>query len=558
MRQLAIQEIKQLESQGCSAQDWSSILVHEQFQTSDVRHTTFSGHVEIGAGVLLDHVGMIENYRIGNNTHICRVNELVATHSWPDKFYEEGITVGNEAGGINIHFKPYHNEKLDWIEAHYPTYVVHTHNNAINGLHTYNEVGEGCSIRNSGTIRNVHLKEGVSIDGAAHLEEGELHNECLVGPQVIARKFSIGPHSQVTDGAKLYHVITTRSCKIGKGFMAENCYFGHHSELFCGEACAIFAGPHTVSHHKSTLLIGGEFSFYNAGSNTNQSNHAYKLGPLHHGVLARGSKTASGSHILWPMQTAAFTMVMGKIKSHPSLTDLPFSYVIAEGEKVYVAPGVNIGTSGTFRDILKWRRRGSDEYSYLGEYEFLSPLIIQQIIKGIDVLNRLEKEQGSDTEEYLYNGAIIRRRALVKGRKRYLLALRLYAYKIVPSNEILEEAYEWQWTDVAGLPVVEECLEEVCQLLGASNTPEKCKEAIRQLDVLYTTKARQWGNAILTKMWGESFTCGKIQKEALQAIEEWKDLLKADAEKEILMGDVAPEVFAHFCQDMELTCLEAL
>jgi hypothetical protein len=39
------------------------------------------------------------------------------------------------------------------------------------------------------------------------------------------------------------------------------------------------------------LLLAGLFSFFNAGSGTNQSNHLYKLGPVHQGVLERGCKT---------------------------------------------------------------------------------------------------------------------------------------------------------------------------------------------------------------------------------------------------------------------------
>ena len=42
----------------------------------------------------------------------------------------------------------------------------------------------------------------------------------------------------------------------------------------------------------ATLLIGTMLSFYNAGSATNYSNHAYKMGPIHYGTLARGCKTA--------------------------------------------------------------------------------------------------------------------------------------------------------------------------------------------------------------------------------------------------------------------------
>ena len=74
-----------------------------------------------------------------------------------------------------------------------------------------------------------------------------------------------------------------------------------------GEACAIFAGPFTVSMHKSSLLIAGMYSFLNAGSGSNQSNHMYKLGPIHQGIVERGSKTTSDSYILWPARVGAFS-----------------------------------------------------------------------------------------------------------------------------------------------------------------------------------------------------------------------------------------------------------
>lgn len=91
-----------------------------------------------------------------------------------------------------------------------------------------------------------------------------------------------------------------------------------------------FAGPFTVTHHKSTLLIAGMFSFMNAGSGSNQSNHMYKLGPIHQGALERGAKTTSDSYILWPARIGAFSLVMGRHVNHPDTSDLPFSYLIED------------------------------------------------------------------------------------------------------------------------------------------------------------------------------------------------------------------------------------
>ena len=49
-------------------------------------------------------------------------------------------------------------------------------------------------------------------------------------------------------------------------------------------------GPYTVSHHKSSLLIAGMFSFFNAGSGSNQSNHLFKSGAVHQACLLYTSR----------------------------------------------------------------------------------------------------------------------------------------------------------------------------------------------------------------------------------------------------------------------------
>lgn len=553
-RQLTTEEIKKLEQQGCSAEDWTKVLVEEEFATDQVRHTHFEGIVEIGEGVHIDHVGVIGNYVIDNNVTICRVNELV-TDEWIELLlYKEGLAVGNEAGEPNICFTFSPNEKQDWIRMHYPALFTPQFGKAEEKCTSpQGLIGKNCIIKNCGTIRNVNMDKDVCLEGATHLENGILHEESHIGTQVIARTFNIGPRTKVTDGAKLYHVITTNDCKIGKGFMAENCYFGHHCEMFCGEACAIFAGPHTVSHHKSTLLIGGEFSFYNAGSNTNQSNHAYKLGPVHHGTLARGSKTASGSHILWPMQTAPFSMVMGKVKTHPDLRALPFSYIIADGEKVFVAPGMNLGTAGTFRDVLKWKQRGSSPYT--GEYDFLSPFVMQSVFKGIDTLEALQQTFGTNVEEYPYKGTFIRRSALVKGLDRYRLAIHLYATKIAPTKEIVDEAREWHWIDVAGLPMVEELLTQGYDYL---NPGLKETRPWDKVNAFYTTQSQQWGAAMLAHRYGETFTNGELLQKGEKALEEWKALLIGDARKELALGDMDEALVTDFIQKVEKSSKDSL
>ena len=174
---------------------------------------------------------------------------------------------------------------------------------------------------------------------------------------MIADNFIISSGSHLTDNATFTNCFIGQACHFGHGYSASDSLFFSNCQGENGEACAIFAGPFTVTHHKSTLLIAGHFSFMNAGSGSNQSNHMYKLGPIHQGILERGAKTSSDSYILWPSRVGAFSLVMGRHVNHSDTTWLPFSYLIEQQNTTYLVPGVNLRSVGTIRDAQKWPKR---------------------------------------------------------------------------------------------------------------------------------------------------------------------------------------------------------
>ena len=144
----------------------------------------------------------------------------------------------------------------------------------------------------------------------------------------MAENFIISSNTSVDNACIISNCFIGQGCLLDKHYSAEHSLFFANSQGFNGEACSIFAGPYTVTHHKSTLLIAGMFSFMNAGSGSNQSNHMYKLGPIHQGILERGAKTTSNSYILWPSKVGAFTLVSGRHYKNVDSSSLPFSYLI--------------------------------------------------------------------------------------------------------------------------------------------------------------------------------------------------------------------------------------
>jgi hypothetical protein len=240
------------------------------------------------------------------------------------------------------------------------------------------------------------------------------------------------------------------------------------------------------------------------------------MGPIHWGTLERGAKTASGSHILWPANIGAFSMVMGKLTTHPRLQNLPFSYILATGEKTYIVPGINLKTVGTWRDINKWPKRDGRPQSArrdIIDFDFPNPYIIQFVIAGKEILQSLLEQQGLDADEYRFEGCYIKYKALIDGIKYYDLALRLYTAEL-PTDE---------WLDLCGMLTPKKNID---MLISDINEGEvtTTDEIVDNL----TTQARH--NKYL-------YSQAKTP-EYLEAYDEWLEMIRRDAEREFAMGDV--------------------
>ena len=254
-------------------------------------------------------------------------------------------------------------------------------------------------------MKNVRIGDYAYISGACRLSNGSINsNEAApvrVGDGVICDDFILSSGSHVDDGAMLTRCFVGQACKLGHNYSASDSLFFSNCQGENGEACAIFAGPFTVTHHKSTLLIAGMFSFMNAGSGSNQSNHMYKLGPIHQGTLERGAKTTSDSYILWPARVGAFSLVMGRHVNHSDTSNLPFSYLIEQNNTTYLVPGVNLRSVGTIRDAQKWPKRdGRKDPNKLDfiNYNLLSPYTVQKMSGQRRAVRHLLFPQRQDTQ----------------------------------------------------------------------------------------------------------------------------------------------------------------
>lgn len=466
LRKLTQEEIRQLGQQGCTATDWQSIEVAPDFTPAYIHNTRFSGNIRLGnfnhiftlEGGLPKHSGLsnvtLHNCNIGNDVLIENIANYIANYDIEEKCFiqnanlivTEGrssfgngiqVAVLNETGGREVPIFNQLSAHLAYIIALYRHFPVLTEN-LKKLISDYTEkissdqgrIGKEVRIINTGSIRNVMIGDHTVIDGASRLKNGSVNSNAeapvYIGHNVMTEDFIISSGAHITDGAALVRCFIGQACHLGHLFSAHDSLFFSNCQGENGEACSVFAGPYTVTMHKSSLLIAGMFSFLNAGSGSNQSNHLYKLGPIHQGIVERGSKTTSDSYILWPAKIGAFSLIMGRHVSHPDTSDLPFSYLIEQNNQTYLVPAVNLRSVGTIRDALKWpkrdKRTDSRHLDFIN-FNLLSPYTIQKMLTGVEVLKTLQQISGETSEEYSYQSAHIKNGSLKKGIYYYSMAI---------------------------------------------------------------------------------------------------------------------------------------
>lgn len=602
-RSLTLEEIELLERNGCTAEDWGRISVAEDFGPEHIANVAFYGDVCLGvfdkqieveegffrhAGIrnavlrdvtvgdncLIENVGnYISRYDIGEECYISNVGRIAA---------DEGATYGNgnvvpvmnEAGDGNVIV-------YDGLTSQMAAFMV-THaadrelweelkavvSRFVDGHRPERAViGYRVKIVNTREITNTIVCDECEINGASWLSDCTLSGTpeagIYIGNDVICENTVVAAGASVLDGARIDNCFVGEACHIGKGFSAESSLFFANSYMDNGEACAAFCGPFSVSHHKSTLLIGGMFSFYNAGSGTNFSNHAYKLGPVHYGTLERGSKTASGAHVLMPARIGAFSMVMGKVQCHPDTADLPFSYVIASGDTTYIVPGRNLVTVGTYRDTGKWPRRDMRPHGQrqsLVCFDWLSPYTISAVIRGKQLLENLREEQGCDAEEYRYGGCVIRNQALAKGIMYYDMTIRLYMGEAVRGHycELPESSTgTGGWQDLGGMIVPDSEVEQLAYDIrsGAIDEVEMIDDRMITMFRSYEDYKWNWTYRVILDYFGlDTLTEDDLQRIAGEyeaAHKEWTAAIRRDAEREYALGDVEESVLNAFLDKLD-------
>lgn len=636
MRTLTPSEITRLEENRCHAEDWQKITVGENFSADRLYDVQFIGECSIGSNsdtVTTDmgfelptgirHARII-NSTIGDNTLVenvsaficnadigdnCIVNNVSVIQTTEGTTFGQGntISVMNESGEGNVVLysgltsqiaaltvlPPCLGEQYDdgdaTIEARRQAKDAVRRmvmEEVMSRMPKRTLIEDNVRITDTIEITNSWITQWTEVRGAQRISETTLwsrqDNSVFVGAGAILDGCIVTLGSSVSNNAIAKNCFIGENSTLTDGFSATDSLFFANSYMANGEACAAFCGPFSVSHHKSTLLIGGMYSFYNAGSGTNFSNHAYKMGPIHYGIMERGAKTASGAHILWPAHIGAFTMCMGKIATHPDTSALPFSYVIGDGTDTYIVPARNIATVGTYRDAAKWPRRDmrpQGSRRSMVDTEWLNPSTMTKVVEAKVTLEALRDQKGAREVYETADGSLIKRSALEKGISLYTLAIKLYldrhlqgadeeadyntSFDDTPASQTFGRPLSRGaslFADLSGMQISNASVMRIVDAItsGDIDTTDDLMAGIcRYYDggSLDTAIDRKLALRIADAIYGWNSMDADDRRRLIgschEARHEWYDMIRRDAEREYELGDVDENTLNGFLAKLE-------
>lgn len=561
-----------LESFGCTASDWDTVFFHPDCDLSKIRNVEFEGRCRIGViggeqnpksrirnarledctvgdGATISNIGgYIRNAVIGSRAVIENVGRIEFE---PEASCGLGlhISVLDETGSRPVVIYP-------GISSQSATLMARDSRLAEDSLIPQTaayceelgftpEIGEDAVIRDCGVLLNVSVGREVRVEGASRLANGMIINNAapgrplaFVGHGVDADGFII-EDGRVDAGVLLRNVYVGQGVTLEKGFTAHDSLFFANCSMENGEACALLAGPYTVSMHKGTLLIGAHTSFMNAGSSTNQSNHMYKLGPIHWGILERGVKTSSNSYLMHGAAIGAFSLLMGEHKTHPDSTEFPFSYLFGDDKgATVVVPAMMLRSCGLMRDEMKWptRDRRTKRKLPLNDriiFEVLNPYTVSRILKALDTIEELLHLQADDDRFIRYKGMKFNKAALERGRQIYTLAVYKYLSNKLPDDYVVneEEKKITEWIDLSGLILTREALAKATEAQSVEEREAVFDEAYEKFPEL----EREWILSSFDNKWLEDPAKIRIMAQEFdRLIEEdranYKESLASEAE----------------------------
>ncbi|MBP7734402.1 MAG: DUF4954 family protein [Spirochaetes bacterium] len=380
VRTLSDEEIDQLKKQGNICDDWGALLVADGFTADCIFSSAFHGscrlgaldgtrsaidcstslpagiyrstiiNAEIGNGCVIHDAGIISNCVVNDGAVLVRNGSITASGSCTFGNGVE-IAVGNETGGREI---------LSYAELTIPVAeAVAKRRSDRLLLNDYKEfigryvekctapagyIGKRAIIRNSSTIEDAYVGDGVVIFGATLVknctilatpeEKTEIRDGAFVRDSCIQWGSEVASMALVDKSVLCEHSHVERHGKVTMSVIGPN------TGIAEGEVTSCLLGPFVGFHHQSMLIAGiwpegkGNIAY---GANIG-SNHTSKS-PDQEIWCGEGLFFGLGTNIKFPSDftKAPYSIIATGVDTLPQKLVFPFSLI---NKPAPVAPGV--------------------------------------------------------------------------------------------------------------------------------------------------------------------------------------------------------------------------
>jgi len=444
-RPLTKAEIKSLQQNNNTADDWSKLLVADPFNSGLVKNCNFFGlnrigklenvfleyhdirlqaglynstiiSCDFGDNVVINNVNYMSHYIAGNEVIIVNVNELSASdHSkFGNGIIRDGekenvriwLEICNENAGRGI--LPF-NGMLPgdaWLWSRYrddealmKKFKQFTEKQFDKKRGYYGKIGNGTVIKNCRIIKDTWIGSEAYIKGANKLKNLTINSgpegKTQIGEGVELVNGIIGFGCRIFYGVKAVRFILSDHSQLKYGARLINSYLGYNSTISCCEVLNSLIFPAHEQHHNNSFLC--------AALVLGQSNMAAgaTIGSNHNSRGADGEIIAGRG--FWPglcvslkhnSKFASFTIIAKGDYPAEINIPIPFSLVSNDvaNDKLVVMPAYwfmyNMYALARNEEKYEARDQRGDKTQHI-EYDFLAPDSINEIFDSIQLLKKL-------------------------------------------------------------------------------------------------------------------------------------------------------------------------
>ena len=449
-RALTADEIAALEKNGNRCEDWSRVLVENNFTPDRIHNSVFIGDVRLSAfygtlllpgdvsfptgiydcmvhnciveNALVYKVALLSNVLVRSSAVVQNVGSLVSSGKI-NYMIGTSMTVGNEMGGRSVKVFPdistdlvdmqlFHKAEADVQKSFDEMLSQFREDVAL----PFGVVGKGAVVSNTNIVRNSWIGSHARIEGAAKIRNSvilsSLEESSHIYDSVILENSNVQTGVTVHTGAEVQGSVLMTRTKIGSKAIVKSSIIAPCCHIEEGEVNSTYMGPLSQMHHHSLLIAAlwptgcGNLGY---GANVG-SNHTGRM-PDQEIMPGQGMFFGLGVNVKFPAnyRESPFTLIASGVTTLPQRLKFPFSLIRPGDPQLMgvparlneIVPGWNYARNAYAldRNMYKYSVRGKGVVSAA----FCSIFNADTVRQVFDAYNRLQVSQVRDvyTKEHI-------------------------------------------------------------------------------------------------------------------------------------------------------------